>query len=96
MSPKVRGGCHWGHGQGCHHILGPFAGEQLEVIVGVGPRPGQGQGWQGLAGAWEIHSREARVGEMFPPVPPRVVLPDARGPLEVLVGIVLGELDSRY
>ena len=37
-------------------------------------------------GGGERHSREARVGNI-PPVPLGHVLPDARGPLEVLVGL---------
>ena len=51
-------------------------------------------GWlaQGPMAPWGgIHSREARMG-IFPPLFPRHVLPDgppdARGPLEVLVGLL--------
>ncbi len=52
------------------------------------PRPGLAQGPKGPAplGGDTLARRLVGVGVFTLGVPPRVVLPDARGPLEVLVG----------
>ena len=47
--------------------------------MGLAPRP------HGPPGGEDTLERQRVGGELFPPVPPRVALPDARGPLEVLV-----------
>ncbi len=55
----------------------------LHVLAWVGP---EAQGPHGTPAGGEIHSREGSQANI-PPCSPRVVLPDARGPLEVLVGL---------
>ena len=68
----------------------------LHVLAWVGPKA---QGPHGTPGGGDTLARRL-VGVRMVHLgvslgyPPRMAPPDARGPLEVLVGIVLGELDS--
>ncbi len=83
----IPSGCHGSHGSPTQCAAPP----QLFWVFG---------GWPKAHGTpvWGNTLSRRLGGEYSPPVPlgrsSQTAPPDARGPLEVLVGIVLGELDS--
>ncbi len=80
------------------HWPGVAIASPVGTLVGS-PLVGPEAQWPPWGGNTLSRGVAGGVVHISPPVPPRLVLPrmappDARGPLEVLVGIVLGELDS--
>ena len=88
-----------GHGpMGRLHWPGVAIASPVGTLVGS-PLVGPEAQWPPWGGNTLSRGVAGGVVHISPPVPPRLVLPrvappDARGPLEVLVGIVLGEHDS--